>query len=299
MKILVIGSEGFIGKACVKYFSDRSRTVIGCDIAEKKISDYYYVNSTNPDYENIFKLEKPDVCINSSGSADVGFSLKYPKKDYELNVRNVELILEAIKKFSANCKLINFSSAAVYGNPETLPVSESAVINPLSEYGKNKFESEKLLNKYHHEFGLRTISLRVFSAYGTGLKKQLFWDIYQKSLIGKTVKLFGTGIESRDFIFVDDLMRAVECAIGKTDFKGEAINVSSGVETKISEAAELFLRYLGSNCRLEFSGEEKYGDPKNWKADISKLNQMGFTPFVTFEEGIKKYAEWLKGLESE
>ena len=295
MKILIIGSKGFIGNHCVKYFS-KTNQVFGCDVVASTEKKYFLIQ--NPaDFDKIFSSEKFDLCINASGSADVGFSLKFPEKDYELNVNNVERILEAMKKYSPACKLINFSSAAVYGNPQLLPVSESAEINPLSVYGKNKYKSETILLKYHEEDGLKTCSMRVFSAYGVGLKKQLFWAIYQKSLQGKVVKLFGTGEESRDFIFIDDLVHSIDCIVQKADFCGQAINVSSGVETKIKDAAQLFLSCLGKDFNIEFSGEEKQGDPKNWKADISNLKQMDFTPFVTFEHGIKKYAEWLKGLE--
>lgn len=294
MKILIIGSEGFIGRNCKKYFLGRDHIVYGCDIINQSAPNYFFVSPGNPNYDQIVNHIIPDVCINASGSADVGFSLKYPEKDFQLNVKNVEHVLESVKKYSPHCKFINFSSAAVYGNPKILPVSELAEINPLSAYGKHKYQSEILLRKYHMEYGLNTCSLRVFSAYGVGLKKQLFWDIYQKSQTGKVVKLFGTGEESRDFIFINDLVRAIDCIIQNGKFTGEAINVSSGIETKIKNAAAIFLSFLGNEFSLEFTGEEKSGDPKNWRADISLLKQLGFTPFVTFEEGIKKYAEWIK-----
>lgn len=296
MNILIIGSEGFIGRNCHNYFLAQNHTVYGCDIVGQSRPDYFSVNPQNPDYNLVFSQINPDVCINASGSADVGFSLGNPERDHELNVQNVNFLLEAIRKNCSSCKLINFSSAAVYGNPQSLPITESAKTDPLSPYGKNKLQSELLLKEYYNKYKLSTVSIRVFSAYGTGLKKQLFWDIYQKSLRHKNVTLFGTGEESRDFIFIDDLARAIDCIIQKGTFTGEAINVSSGVETKIRDAAQSLLSLLGSGFSLEFSGEEKKGDPKNWRADISLLKQMGFVPFVTFEEGIKRYAEWLKEL---
>jgi dTDP-glucose 4,6-dehydratase/UDP-glucose 4-epimerase len=294
MKILIIGSNGFIGRNCEEYFLEKNHTVYGCDIIDRPILNYFFVIPENPNYDPIFSQVIPDVCINASGSADVGFSLKNPEKDFELNVKNVEKILEAIRKKSPNCKLLNFSSAAVYGNPKSLPVKETAEINPLSPYGRHKLQSELLLKKYYNTYKLSTCSLRVFSAYGIGLKKQLFWDIYQKTLLGKIIRLFGAGNESRDFIFIDDLLSAIDRIIKNGKFSGEAINVSSGIETKIKDAAQIFLSFLGNEFILEFSGEEKAGDPKNWRADITILKQLGFTPFVTFDEGIKKYAEWLK-----
>jgi UDP-glucose 4-epimerase len=299
MKILIIGVEGFIGKSCRSYFSERGHAVCGADIIEKKEQGYFFINPLQADYNCLFNEALPDVCINASGSADVGFSLKNPGKDYELNVMNVERMLDAIKKIRPGCKFLNFSSAAVYGNPRVLPVNESAETNPLSPYGNHKLKSESLLREYHTKHGLMTCSLRVFSAYGIGLKKQLFWDIYRKTFNGKKINLFGTGEESRDFIFSEDLVNAIDTIIQQGTFTGEAINVSSGVETKIKDAAGTFLSFLGKEFCPEFSGEEKAGDPKNWRADISLLKQMGFTPFVTFDVGINRYAEWLKGLKSE
>ena len=298
MKLLVIGSKGFIGSNCLHYFSKANNDVWGADILEPKSSNYFLIDKKNPAFDSLFSKHSFDVCINASGSADVGFSISNPEKDFELNVKNVELILEAIRKNSPACRFINFSSAAVYGNPVSLPVNESAVAKPLSPYGEHKLKSELLLKEYHNKYGLFTCSMRVFSAYGPGLKKQLFWNLFQKGQAGKKVTLFGTGEESRDFIFIDDLMQAVDVLMQKTQFAGEAVNVSSGVETKIKDAARIFLSSFGSGYSLEFSGEEKVGDPMNWRADISLLKQMGFSPFVTFEEGITRTTQWLKELRS-
>lgn len=294
MKILIIGSEGFIGRNCVSFFSGKAQEVFACDIVDKSSPGYFCVSAQDPDFDPVFQKINPDVCINASGSADVGSSIKDPDTDFRLNVKNVEKILQSIKKYSPDCRLINFSSASVYGNPKHLPVSESAVLDPLSPYGRHKLRSEVLLKEYHDKYRLRTCSMRVFSAYGPGLRKQIFWDVYKKSTQGKKIILFGTGKESRDFIFIDDLVRAIDCIIRSADFSGESINVSSGVETSIRDAATLLLSFLGNDHSVEFSGEEKKGDPKNWRADITILKKLGFVPFVTFEEGIKKYAEWLK-----
>ena len=190
MRILIIGSEGFIGKNCRDYFLSLNYTVSCCDIVEKSEENYFRLTSTAPDFDSVFQFCLPDVCINASGSADVSFSIEHPEKDFELNVKNVGRILEAIKNRIPTCRFINISSAAVYGNPKSLPIKESDPTNPLSPYGINKLKSEKLLNEYFQKYGLRTCSLRIFSAYGPGLKKQLFWDIYQKALKEKEIKHF-------------------------------------------------------------------------------------------------------------
>src|ERR1035437_9335056 len=111
MTILIIGSEGFIGKACRKYFFSKDHVVYRCDIVDRSASDYFFVNAETPNYDFVFSQINPNVCINASGSADVGFSFRNLEKDFELNVKNVERLLESIRKHSPDCKLINFSSA--------------------------------------------------------------------------------------------------------------------------------------------------------------------------------------------
>jgi len=299
MKILIIGSEGFIGRNCMVYFRAAGHEVLGCDVVGKNEGGFYLVEQEVSDFDRIFKEVQPDVCINASGSGDVGFSFRYPDKDYTMNVRNVEKILFSIREYAPACKLLTFSSAAVYGNPIALPVKENAETNPLSPYGQHKLECEKLISIYSVKYNLRACSLRVFSVYGPGLRKQLFWDIFQKAKKNSSVVLYGTGKESRDFIFIDDLLRAINSVISNANFKGEVINVASGEETIINYAAALFLSLLGESYKLNFSGDEKSGDPKNWKADITALRELGFVPFINFDTGIKHYAEWVKELKLE
>jgi UDP-glucose 4-epimerase len=291
MKLLVIGSKGFIGSSCVNHFRN-SHEVLGCDIVPGNDTGYKQIHSI-AEAEEILSSGVFDVCINASGSAHVGFSFENPERDRELNVVNVEAIANSIATVSPATRFINFSSAAVYGNPEKLPISESANLNPLSPYGMHKLESERVLRRFAAEKNLKSVSLRVFSAYGPGLRKQLFWDLFRKSQSGNVIRLFGTGKESRDFIFIDDLVYAVECVIANAGFNGESINVASSVETTIEEAATSFLSNLG-NFELNFTGEEKAGDPKNWRADISLLSSLGFKPSVDIHEGLRRTANSYK-----
>lgn len=213
-----------------------------------------------------------------------------------MNVVNVQKILVAIRNYNPNCKFINFSSAAVYGNPQFLPITENSNCKPLSPYGFHKLQSELLLTEYHKFFGLNTCSLRVFSAYGPRLKKQLFWDLYQKSLQNDVISLFGTGNETRDFIYIDDLLQIMDLVIQNSTFQGSIYNVASQVETTIAEAAYLFLNEFSPQKKVVFNGEVKVGDPNNWLADMENLKNYGFKPQYDLSLGLKNYAEWLREL---
>ena len=293
MNILIIGSSGFIGKACVDYFLSSGYHVSGTDIVGKNENDFifYQLDSSAPDFNAVFDKTQFDLCINASGAASVAFSMQFPAEDYRMNVINVGLILDAIVKHQQNCRFINFSSAAVYGNPNQLPIAENAPLVPVSPYGKNKLEAENLIRQYFDRTGLKSCSLRVFSAYGPRLHKQLFWDIFLKARETRIIELFGTGHESRDFIFIDDLVRAVECIAQNAQMKGECINVASGEETFIRDAARIFLSFQLSNFELKFSGKAKVGDPINWKANNSLLKSLGFVPTVSIADGLRLTAD--------
>jgi UDP-glucose 4-epimerase len=293
MRLLIIGCKGFIGSNCFKYFSKIGYNVLGCDTLDIVEENYKSFKSIEDDFNKLFVKQKFDVCINAAGSANVSNSFLNPELDFSLNVSLVVNLLNAIKTHNSDCKFLNISSAAVYGNPSSLPIKENSILSPLSPYGYHKMLSEHILLEYHKFFGINTCSLRVFSAYGPGLKKQLFWDLFLKLKSNNKVKLSGTGLESRDFIYIEDLVNAINIIINSQNFKGELINVSSGIETRIIDIVSVFQNHFGTDYIFEFDGNERKGDPKNWLADITKLKNMGFSHSVDIDLGIRKTIDWL------
>ena len=286
---------GFVGSFAMKYYKSKGYLTVGCDVIGNDITkDYIKVDKNLPDYDEVFKTISPDLCLNASGAASVSFSFDSPLEDYQLNVINVIRILESIKLSTPNTIFINISSAAVYGTPLHLPLSEDADVAPISPYGYHKLQSELICREYSDLYGLKTCSMRVFSAYGPGLKKQLFWDLYQKTRRGNKIELLGTGNESRDYIFIEDLIRASETIATNTLLQGEVINVATGIETTIKEAANTFIRAIDWGGDISFSGSSRKGDPKNWSADIKKITEMGYISGFTLDVGLKAYGKWLK-----
>jgi UDP-glucose 4-epimerase len=295
IEVLVIGSEGFIGKHLISAFKDKF-SVTGCDLVDKSLDyDHIKVSKFALDWEPVFNQKSFDICINVAGSANVSSSMTDPLADFKTNVSDVLGILEAIRKLSSSCKYLHFSSAAVYGNPIPLPVTENAMVDPLSPYGWHKLMSELICKEYYSIYGIQSAILRPFSVFGPGLKRQIFWDIYQKYLNNDKgqISLFGTGLESRDFIYIDDLIAAVTHIMTGSPFKANVYNIGNGIEVTIEEAATKFLQLFGTTYNLQFNGEMKSGDPKNWKADISNLSALGYIGKVSMEEGLKKYKKWL------
>lgn len=295
-KILIIGCKGFIGSHLTNYLSrDFSNEVWGCDVINDYSSkNYFVIDASNSDFEEVFQAKQFDVCINCSGAASVPDSLIHPLRDFYLNTLNVFKLLEAIKKFAPGCKFLNISSAAVYGNPLRLPIEESMLMQPLSPYGYHKQQAEKICEEFHRFYNLKTCSIRIFSAYGSGLKKQLFWDISQKSKTSDEILLFGTGEESRDFIHIYDIVKAIELIFTKGAFTGTCYNVANALEIKINNVAQKLLDFLDWSGRLNFNGHQRQGDPLNWKADISKITELGYHQEISIDKGLNNYVEWLR-----
>lgn len=297
MKILIIGSKGFIGQHAVQFFQLQKHKVIGCDVAtDYEDAHYIQIDATNSDYHFIFEQHVIDVCINCSGAASVPLSLQFPLKDFSLNTLNVFKILEAIRTHQPQCKFINLSSAAVYGNPTRLPIKEDFVLKPLSPYGIHKQQAEEICKEFSVYYGISTCSVRIFSAYGNGLKKQLFWDMYKKFSSGEFIELYGTGNESRDFIHIEDIVEALQLVIRNASFTGEQINLANGEEYTIKFIADLFKKHLQTNKDIRFNNQVKPGDPLNWRADISKLKAMGYAPKISLDHGIRNYINWIQEL---
>lgn len=294
MKILIIGSKGFIGTHTTQYFRDSGHDTYGCDVVvEYNDSRYFQVDATNASYEEMFSLHEFEACINCSGAASVPDSFVHPWRDFHLNVQNVYTILEAIRKHNPTCKFLNLSSAAVYGNPEALPVSESLDIKPLSPYGWHKRYTELVCDEFYTFFNIPTCSIRIFSAFGPGLKKQLFWDWFQKISVNDHITLFGTGRESRDFIYIDDLVQAIVCVVEGADFRANIINVGNAKEIFIKDAIEVFRKAHPKNFTYSFNNQVRKGDPLNWRADTSQLEAIGYKQQVKFEDGVNRYIQWL------
>ena len=298
MNILIIGSKGFIGQHLHRYYQQKGDDVWGADVIVDYANpnNYFLIDASNSDFSSLFTDIKYELCVNCSGAASVPDSINNPLRDYHLNTVNVFKILEAIKNHQPTCRFINLSSAAIYGNPEELPIRETASPNPLSPYGIHKLQSEQICKEYYDFWKIPTCSLRIFSVYGDGLKKQLFWDLYHKAKKAQPFTLFGTGNESRDFIHVLDLVRSIDLVAEHSTFEADVFNVANGEETPIKEAASIFFSFFESNISYSFSGESRKGDPHNWRAHIDRLSSFGYRPAMDMTSGLGSYFKWLTNL---
>jgi nucleoside-diphosphate-sugar epimerase len=301
MNIIVIGCQGFIGSHLCAHFVKSGHSVYGADVLETPPNlkyQYIKVSRLSAQWEDLLQLAKFDICINAAGSGNVSYSVQHPVIDFEANTLDVMRLLDALRKYDQGCKYLHISSAAVYGNPTQLPISEGSPLEPISPYGFHKVMSEVVCKEYYKLYNINVAIIRPFSIFGNGLHKQLLWDICNKVKNNTSVTLFGTGNETRDFIHIADFVRLVDILLHQSNFNCDIYNAASGKEISIKKVATLFENFFENGSIINFNGEVKQGDPVNWRADIAKINTLGFKPQVDFEAGVTEYITWFNQLDA-
>lgn len=291
-KVLITGIHGFIGNAIKKDFETKY-DVYGIDVVGSAGKNQYVLDMRLAELKNLLQQIAPDVIIHAAGGANVANSIKNPKFDFENGVEVFYNLLESIRLAQIQCKVIFLSSAAVYGNAKSLPVSENMELKPISPYGLHKKICEEIGQYYTNIYGIDICILRIFSVYGPGLKKQIMWDMFQKSISNGKIELFGTGEESRDFIYIDDLVKSIELIMnGESNYM--VYNIGNGKNVRIREVAEIFSLIMFGENRVSFNNQIREGDPRFWQADISRITRMNYFPQIRLSDGIESYIRWAK-----
>jgi UDP-glucose 4-epimerase len=296
--VFISGVSGFLGRYISRYFASFGFQVYGLDSSPPEnspisyLKGYFSVRLPDQTLGELLKEIQPLAFIHCAGRASVGLSVENPAADFYANTVLTFEILNSLKLHAPNSKFILLSSAAVYGNPIQLPIKESDPTFPISPYGYHKLLGEQLCTEFAKVYGLATASVRIFSAYGPGLRRQVLWDICYKALTETSISLLGTGQESRDFIHALDVAKALAILVNNAPLEGEAYNLAFGKEVNISQLAGLVVEYLEVKKDIEFNGIVPPGNPLHWQADISKISDLGFCPSVPLEKGIKTFASW-------
>ena len=242
--------------------------------------DYLQADVANADLAKVIRDFAPDVILHAAGTASVSGSFEAPLDDLRASALTWANTLEGVRRSGIRPLVIFPSSAAVYGNPLSLPVHESAAINPISPYGFHKAACELLAREYADCFDLQIMVCRIFSLIGEAQRRLLIWELYRQFTGPEaTVWLQGTGTESRDYLHVDDLAMALLQLTGKRQQVFEQgpcliINIASGEETKASDIAWQIRDLIAPEKTIRCRNVERLGDPRRWRADISLLRSL-------------------------
>lgn len=297
-RILVTGARGFIGRYVAREYTKTCYVIgIGHGHWEKNeyqswgLSEWHEADVTMESLQDY--AQQIDTIIHCAGSGSVGFSIENPMVDFERTVWTTHYILEYIRLYSPKTKLIYLSSAAVYGNAQNMPIGENTPLKPISPYGVHKKIVEELCRMYNRTYGIKILIARLFSVYGDGLCKQLLWDACNKLSQGQNL-FWGTGKESRDFVHVTDVAKALVMMNSKVKNDLQIVNVASGKAVPIFELlSELFNAYgvIDKPC---FGGQINQGNPMHYWADVKKINSWDWYPEKNLSDGIAEYVRWFK-----
>ena len=307
-KYLITGGAGFIGSTLANYLSKENSVIVIDDLSMGKeenlikSSKLQFINGSVTDSElmnDILSNNTFDYVFHLAAIASVADSVERPVETHQVNFESVLMLLELIRKYQKDLKRLVFSSsAAVYGDEPTLPKKEESVIRPLTPYAVDKFAAEQYVLDYDHLYGVKTSAVRFFNVYGPNQNPEspysgvisILVDRYKKIQKGEDTQfiLFGEGSQSRDFVFIEDVVQALLLVAKKEESLGKQFNVGTGIATTLNGLIEIIDRTLGFKLPLEHEAERD-GDIKESVADISRLKSLGFTPSFSVREGMKKY----------
>lgn len=304
MKYLVTGAAGFIGSAIVDKLireGNNECTTIdnlftgikdniprGCRFIEGNVADSNIIDQ--------IRNESYDAIIHIAGQSFGEVSFENPIYDFETNAKSTLLLLELAKKNGIK-KFVFASSMSVYGEPERELVDENSLTLPKSFYAVGKLASENYMRIFS-EFGIQCTSLRFFNVYGIGqnmdnLKQGMFSIYLAQAINNHHIIVKGSKDRFRDFIYIDDVVRAVLLAIDRP-FKSEfeTFNVCSGKKRTVEELLDVIKEKLPFNITENYI-EGTPGDQHGIYGDYSKINKMlGWKPQVGFDEGTSLMIDW-------
>lgn len=301
--VLITGGAGFIGSHLVDRLLKEGYVVVVFDdfslgkeenLAQHKNNKnlVIYRKSIGDDLSEIFSKHSFRVVFHLGAIPSVQFSLQEPQKTNAINLGGTLNLLEHCRKFKLK-RFILSSSSAVYGMQNILPIKETAHLRPLSPYGLQKLMSEQYCHLYHVVYGLETISLRYFNVFGPrqnpkGDYASLIPKFIQQVSEGKSPTINGDGTQTRDFVFVSDVVEANLLA-AKTNNKvcfGEAFNIGTEKNISVNKIASLIISLAQKKVKPLYG--PSLIEPKNTQADITKAEKMlDWKPKISFEEGLK------------
>jgi UDP-glucose 4-epimerase len=238
-----------------------------------------------------------DVIVHLAANTGVAPSIENPRYDMEANVLGVFNMLEAARQNHV-IKFIFASSGASIGEVEP-PIHEKKVPRPVSPYGASKLAGEAYCSSYYLSFGIRTVSLRFANVYGplSKHKNSVVAKFIKQAFSGEPLEIYGDGSQTRDFIYIDDLIQAIILSVN-SDVGGEAFQIATYKETTVNEIADKIKYIIESETGQKVSvvhGETRLGDVKRNYSDISKAKQMlGFSPDFELDKGLKNTFEYFR-----
>jgi UDP-glucose 4-epimerase len=291
LKILILGSEGFVGNNLVEGLSKNHEIFCADMVEQSHHANYSQFDVT--DSESVMKtIQNVDVVINLVAHSLVS-SIDGPTKNAEVNIIGLLNILEACKNNNIK-KLIFTSASSLVGEPQNFQVSEDHISKPKTGYGITKLTSEHYLRLYSELYGLDYTVFRFFNIYGPHQKNGLIPTLFQRISSNESLTVFGKGDQIRDYVFIEDIVKFFEKSCDSNFGKNMIFNMGTGTGTTILEVIQNLSEIMDVKPTIEHK-PERSGEIGNFVADTSLLyTTFGKIPNTSIKEGLINTVNWLK-----
>ncbi len=303
MKILITGGAGFIGSNVADRYLELGHEVVIVDnlITGKpenvpSSAEFYEMDICDQNLADLFVKEKPDVVNHHAAQMDVRKSVDDPVYDATVNVLGTLNLLQNCVQHNVKRFIFASTGGAIYGEQDYFPADEQHPLRPLSPYGITKLTAEKYLYFYNQTYNLTYTVLRYANVYGPRQNPHgeagVVAIFSERILGGGQPVINGEGLQTRDYVFVEDVVKANKLALDKGD--NTIYNIGTGIETDVNELFRKIVKYTGKDVP-EKHGPAKAGEQMRSVLDSSLIEkELGWKPTVQVEEGLEKTMEFFK-----
>jgi UDP-glucose 4-epimerase len=297
MNFLITGAAGFLGSALANHLAREGHQVRGLDDLSKGdpqalSPDVHFTRGDVNDRPKLWTLlQEVDCVYHLAARVSVPESVLYPREYNAVNVGGTVSLMEAMRDVGVR-RVILASSGAVYGDQGEQPLKESATPDPYSPYAVSKIAAEYYVRTIGKLWGIDTVCLRIFNAYGPGQHlppshPPVVPHFLRQALRGGTLVVHGDGHQTRDYVYVDDVVSAMVAAATAPNIHGAIINVGSGTETSIRELVKRVADATNSEVDSLYNSNTS-GGVSRMKADLTLAAQkLNYRPSVKLDEGLR------------
>jgi len=297
MNFLITGAAGFLGSALANQLSREGHHVRGIDDLstgnpQALSADTLFTRGDVKDRPKLWTLLQQIDCVyHLAARVSVPESILYPGEYNTVNVGGTVALMEAIRDVGVR-RVVFISSGAVYGEQGEQPLREIAILNPRSPYAVSKLAAEYYMRTIGALWDIETVVLRVFNAYGPGQHlpashPPIIPNFLRQAMHSGTLVAHGAGTQTRDYVFVDDVVKAMIAAATAPELNNLIINVGSGTETSVRELIRMVIEVTGRQVEII---ENPHTDPgvSRMQADLTLARQkLGYQPRISLAEGLR------------
>ncbi len=310
MKLLITGGAGFIGSHLCDKYTKEGHNVLCLDnfmsgnlMNIKHLLDYRNFKLIKGDIRDFNSLEKimrdVDVVFHLAAQIHVDRSYIEPQLTYEVNVIGTQNILEVARIYDAK-RIIYASTSEVYGSAQYVPIDERHPLNAPHPYGASKIAADRMCYAYMQTYGMNISILRLFNIFGPRQRDIGYGGVIsifaRRVLSNMSPIIFGDGLQTRDYTYIEDAVRAYDLLLKHDEPITEPINFGSGREVSILDLANMVIEFCGEEGNIKpIHVEPRIGEVQRLIADATKAQKiLGWDSKYNFEEGLREFVQWYR-----